>query len=432
MNQEGTRIRRGAEMSDKADDYWQRWSNFLSYGGHHFCKELLTPDTAFIISPDGSKISVIGAGKNDSPYQEYDEEQQVVYVDLQYVQRHSPMGFSFSLLNCPSCGKSYTVSFKDCLDDEIISMSSGIIYMNRDNYPYFNCACGLTFFFNDKYEYLSLPFSIKELEPLYQMGMSRTADLLLRYVLSFDRRSLLEDIGAIARMPYQASLTDNPLRVFDWTIPPCFTSECNGGLEGVHDVQIWRRRIYVLDCNRFAESTWHHYGHWGKTVIRYHRFMGNNVWSVFTPPDELLNSAELLELIIRGNKLPSRGRGGRRNVKVADLSEPVRKALGRRYKELGDTLTNVKKDAKAAFKVLGESGWRDHILKGYPILKNHSDLIEKINPYDIPSDREGSGEKAPWEIAIEIAARDVILDYEKNSASSDALKKAAILPSEEK
>ena len=94
----------------------------------------------------------------------------------------------------------------------------------------------------------------------------------------------------------------------------------------------------------------------------------------------------MLELILRGSKLPSRGRGGRRNVKVADLSEPVRKALGRRYAELKNNLTNVKQDAKTAFKLVGEEDWRNTILKNYPILRNYPDLLEKINPYDVPSD----------------------------------------------
>ena len=39
-------------------------------------------------------------------------------------------------------------------------------------------------------------------------------------------------------------------------------------------------------------------------------------------------------------------------------------------------------------------------------------------------------QKAPWEIAIEIAARETILNYEENSVGADALKNAAIMPKE--
>jgi hypothetical protein len=416
-------------MSKEVEDYGQRWSSFLSYGGYHFSKELLTPDTAFIISPDGKRISVIDDDKRDSPYLHFDEQGRGVDVDLRFLRRKSPRGFTF--LSCPACAKPYTVSFRDDLPNDILSINSDVIYLNSDH-SFVDCTCGFGFFFDDKYKYLSLPFDMKELEPLYQMGMSRGADLLLRYILSSDSRSLVEDIGAISRMPYETSLTDNPLRIFSWTVPPCFSVECEGSREGVRDVKIWRRRVYVLGCNRFAESTWHHYGHWGRNAIRYHSYKGNTVLSVFTPPDEFLNSAEMLELIIRGNKLPSRGRGGRNNVKVADLPEAVKKALGRRYVELRDNLTNVKQDARAAFKFAGESGWREHFLKQYPIFNIYPDLLSEIDPYNIPDNSDGSGGMAPWEIAIQIAAREVILDFEsipvKKRPKADALRTALILP----
>lgn len=348
------------------------------------------------------------------------------------------MGFNYSLLNCLACKKPYTTSFKDCLPDDILSINSDVIYLNGDD-TYFECACGFGFLFIDQYKYLRPPFGIKELEPLYQFGMPRKLDLLLRYVLSTDRRSLVEDIGAIARMPYQNSLTENPLRILSWTIPPCFSSECEGRLEGVWDVKIWQRRVYVLGCNRFAETRWHHYEHRATNLIRYHKFVGKAVLSVFDPPEDFLSSADMLELLIRGTELPlqlpSRGRGGRHNVKVADLPETIKKALGKKYVELRDSLTNVKQDAKAAYSMQGEEAWRESILKKYPIFKIYPELLDAIDPYRIPDNSDGSGGMAPWEIAIQIAAREVIVDYEsipiKKRPKADALRKALIIPTEE-
>ena len=271
-------------MSKDADDYGQRWSNFLSYGGYYFSKELLTLNSGFIISPDGKRVSVIDDGQGDTPLEHYDEKEQYAQFDLQFLRQRSPMGFNYSSLRCPACGKPYTVSFKDSLPYDILAINSAVIYLNRENH-FFDCTCGVGFVFHDRYEYITLPFDIKELEPLYRMGMPRRADLLLRYVLSSDCRTLLEDIGAISSMPNAPSLTDDPSPLFCWAIPPCFSSQRRGT---AHDVKIWRRRIYVFGCNRFAETTWHHYEHWGRVVIRCHRFMGgNNLLSVFTPLDEI-------------------------------------------------------------------------------------------------------------------------------------------------
>lgn len=129
--------------------------------------------------------------------------------------------------------------------------------------------------------------------------------------------------------------------------------------------------------------------------------------------------------------LPILPRGGRRKAKVAHLEEEVRKALGKRYTELRDCLTNVKRDAKV-FASAKNVDWRASILDKYDILKNHTDLLENIDPYSVPSDRDASHRvKAPWEIAIIIAAREKIPCYENNGASPDALKKAAILPDDE-
>ena len=147
----------------------------------------------------------------------------------------------------------------------------------------------------------------------------------------------------------------------------------------------------------------------------------------FTPPDELLGNSALLESIVIANRLPPGTWGGRHNVKVADLPRPTRKALGRRYVELKDSLTTVKQKAKKAYAISGERGWRKDVLKIFPVLKKHRDLLEAVNPYSIPNDSKGSGAKAPWEIAIEIAAREVIQGYKWNSTCADSLRAAVII-----
>lgn len=123
--------------------------------------------------------------------------------------------------------------------------------------------------------------------------------------------------------------------------------------------------------------------------------------------------------------------GGARYIKAANLPEDVKRALGKRYIELRDSLTNVKKDAKTALEYVGND-WRNRILNKYPILENHPDLIEEINPYKPPNDAEASdAERAPWEIAIEIAARETIPDYTPRRVSGETLKKHAIFPDKE-
>ncbi|MEK6324711.1 MAG: hypothetical protein AABN33_23970 [Acidobacteriota bacterium] len=130
----------------------------------------------------------------------------------------------------------------------------------------------------------------------------------------------------------------------------------------------------------------------------------------------------------------TRRRGGPHNVNVPDLPKDVRESLGKRYVELKPILMRVKRDAEAALRLHGET-WEDHILKAYPILKNHPDLLREINPFGIPGNSDGSGNKDPWEIRMEIAARDTIPDYkerviadQKNRVSAESLRKKAILP----
>jgi hypothetical protein len=425
-------------MSTKTDvyDVYRQWASFLRSGTHLFSEELL-PNTGLIISPDGSKISVIDDESGDSPYSYYDQQEQTVGVDIRFLRRG---GRSSTSLVCPSCKRPHFISLdahKQVTDTPIQyptpgwartepndGIDGGLIYI-KDN-EYFACECGVEFWFNDKYRFVSVPFDIKDLEPIFQLGMSRTADLLVHYILSSDGRSLLEDVGVVSGSANAPSLTDDPSRWFHWTIPPCFSPG-----HGVYDVKIWRRRIYVLGCIRFAEATWNHNAHWGTTEIKYFKFRGAPALSVFTPPDELLNNPKSLDSLIRGNKLFPRGRGGRNNVKVADLPESVKKALGRKYVELKEVLTNVKQDAKAARKLLKDD-WSNSILTNYPILKQHEDFLKEIDPLASPSNPDGSGGKAPWEIAIEIAARETIPKYNKEKpVSAGSLIKAAIIPPKE-
>jgi hypothetical protein len=118
-------------------------------------------------------------------------------------------------------------------------------------------------------------------------------------------------------------------------------------------------------------------------------------------------------------------------VKVANLPGNVKKLLGKRYVELGDALTNLKRDAKTLASATQD--WQRLVLNKYPILETHPDLLDQIDPYPVPSDADASDRiLAPWEIAIEIAARETIPNYAHSSVSSDSLKRAAILPNKGK
>ncbi len=135
-------------------------------------------------------------------------------------------------------------------------------------------------------------------------------------------------------------------------------------------------------------------------------------------------------LFLVSDRLVKSARGGRHNVKVADLTEEVKKALGKRYLGLKEGLTNVKREAKAIASTT--SNWQQLILSKYSILTTNPDLLDQINPHPVPRDADASDRiRAPWEIAIEIAARETIPGYEKNSVSPDSLRKTAIFPSED-
>jgi hypothetical protein len=112
-------------------------------------------------------------------------------------------------------------------------------------------------------------------------------------------------------------------------------------------------------------------------------------------------------------------RGGAHNVKVADLTEEIRKELGRRYVELLDILGSVKRDAQTLSSL--SDNWRELILKKYPLLKEHPDLIEGFNL---------QGEVDTWQVCIEIAARETIPGYRQweKKPTPNTLRTAAILP----
>jgi hypothetical protein len=133
----------------------------------------------------------------------------------------------------------------------------------------------------------------------------------------------------------------------------------------------------------------------------------------------------------------TRKRGGARNVKAKKWPRDVKERLGKRYAELRSSLILVKRDAKAALKLHGKT-WCEELLKAYPILENHPDLLRELHPYDVPSNSDGSGIKEQWEIIIELAARDANPDYyervvadPKARVGADSLRKNAILPQAE-
>ncbi|MEN3333088.1 MAG: hypothetical protein V7641_2453 [Blastocatellia bacterium] len=124
-------------------------------------------------------------------------------------------------------------------------------------------------------------------------------------------------------------------------------------------------------------------------------------------------------LLLISERMTKVMRGGRRNVKVADLPEEIRRALGKRYEELKDDLTTAKRDVQTLIRL--NQDWRSSILKDakYGVLKNHPDLLEDLHL---------RGGLDPWQIAIQIAAREIIPGYVNNNVSANTLKNIAILP----
>lgn len=170
-------------------------------------------------------------------------------------------------------------------------------------------------------------------------------------------------------------------------------------------------------------------------IVQAMAFTGaNQLRDVLEKPEEKYNAKVIKDSIFQSEweqLKPILGitSGGARNVKVADLPEKVRVALGARYEVLRDALRNVKQDAKTFASATDD--WLRLVLKKYPVLETHPDLLDQINPYPVPRDADASDKILdPWEIAIEIAARETIPNYQHVSA--DSLKKAAILPKKDK
>jgi hypothetical protein len=128
--------------------------------------------------------------------------------------------------------------------------------------------------------------------------------------------------------------------------------------------------------------------------------------------------AEFAEYV-KGNKDL---RGGAHNVKVGDLPEGIRKALGERYIELKDILSSVKREAKTL--ALYNSDWGSALMQRYEVLRSHPDLIDRLIL---------QGDVEPWQIYIEIAAREIIPGYLqlKKKPTANTLRATAIIPKEE-
>ena len=115
-------------------------------------------------------------------------------------------------------------------------------------------------------------------------------------------------------------------------------------------------------------------------------------------------------------------RGGAHNVKIGDLPEEIRRALGKRYNELKHSLSSIKREAKTL--ALYNTDWRSALMQRHDILRSHADLIDRLVL---------QGDVEPWQIYIEIAARETIPGYFqlKRKPSANTLRAIAIIPKEE-
>jgi hypothetical protein len=190
-------------------------------------------------------------------------------------------------------------------------------------------------------------------------------------------------------------------------------------------LSVWRWRVFLNNSSLCLENNWHTNDTTGGGWIPY--ILG----IVYDNPEKMVADAIRLAPAFRlCNMVDARlgeRRGGARNVKVANLPEDIKEALGSRYVELKETFKSLKGDAKTF--ASASNDWRTLILGKYPVMGQHPDLLKHIDPLYIPENADGFDRILDqWEIAIEIAAREIIPDYEKYSVGGDALKGAAILP----
>ncbi len=229
-------------MSNDTDDYAEQWVRFLSRGPYYFSKELLTPNIALLVSPDGSKIIVIGDTSGVRCI--YGEQGSAVYVNF-------CRGGIGNSLTCPACGQYYIITTESHeQDDEIVFI--------QDDKDFYRCACGMIFVLYERYEFVSLPIDLEDLAPLYFAGLSQNADLLVRYILSQDGQSLVEEVSEVRKHWVDDScLTERPGFKFEaWTIAPCFVACDSLHSLGVQNVRIWRKRKYKLKSDIFEEETY--------------------------------------------------------------------------------------------------------------------------------------------------------------------------------
>lgn len=184
----------------------------------------------------------------------------------------------------------------------------------------------------------------------------------------------------------------------------------------------WQIQIYWKTHGAHIEAIWSE---------EYQNYEVVTLWGGLGQLDRQLVTAmnEGIKLLLLMSERMSKGpHGGPNNVKVANLPKQIKEALGARYIELLNKLGNVKQDAKTFFRTEGDK-WYSKLLELYPILDSHDDLLKDIHPYFVPGDSEDKGRiYEQWEIAIEIAAREKILNYTRRSVTPRTLKNCAILP----
>jgi hypothetical protein len=177
---------------------------------------------------------------------------------------------------------------------------------------FFQCACDFKFFFYDSLESLSLPFYFVELAPLYFYGMPQDADLFLRYVMSDDGNTLVEELGTLSYKPKGTSLTEIPsFRFFNWCgdppAGPSFTLEFDGSFVAF-DVRLWRKRIYELDDDKFEEGSYHPYlGGWERVIRKVKKVPDEYAYRRMVDASAQVD-ANLLQAVIQAQKKKNGGR----------------------------------------------------------------------------------------------------------------------------